>query len=432
MTVKSRAQVEVREDGFTMIELVVALSIFFIVIAPMAAVFYSSIRTAGVASHRTDGAAIASREIEALRAVPYTQVGFYADQPGYVNKFESLDTVTLGATSPATGNLVPQMQPETPDPNAATGYAPDPNPANANSVVLGNVKFTISRYIVWATAQDPATTYTQAYKRLTVIVTWSDQASALHQVRQDSLLYPGGQGPYSGAAGGPTTTTTTTAPQPPVISLVSVTTPPDPAGQTQLALIWSQTSGGTVTSYTIKYSTDPAMPAGNFTTIAEPPSVTSFTVTGLTANTTYWFVVIANVESSPQTSNELSGKTNSAGATCTLGGLNVAGATTLSTTGTILANGNKMSEDLTLSWSTTGTCTDGYNVHATDPTNSTDPGSPYTLTGSAGAYSGSVPSSGQHGWAIGLHTFTVWDTTTNKATTVVKTFKVCTHGASSC
>ena len=35
-------------------------------------------------------------------------------------------------------------------------------------------------------------------------------------------------------------------------------------------------------------------------------------------------------------------------------------------------------------------------------------------------------------WAIGTHTFTVWDTTTNAATTAVKTFKICANGVASC
>jgi hypothetical protein len=110
----------------------------------------------------------------------------------------------------------------------------------------------------------------------------------------------------------------------------------------------------------------------------------------------------------------------------------VTGATSLSTTGSILGNGGKMSENLTLSWTTTGNCPHAYQVVATDPTNAADPGSPYALVGSSGSYGQTVSSSGDHGWAVGLHTFTVWDATNNKATNVVKTFKVCVHGAASC
>jgi len=92
-----------------------------------------------------------------------------------------------------------------------------------------------------------------------------------------------------------------------------------------------------------------------------------------------------------------------------------------------------MSENLTLGFSTTGTCTDTYTVKAVDPTAAADQGSPYTLTANgSGSYSASVLSLGQTGWSVGVHTFTIWDITANAATTAVKTFKVCAVGSASC
>jgi hypothetical protein len=110
----------------------------------------------------------------------------------------------------------------------------------------------------------------------------------------------------------------------------------------------------------------------------------------------------------------------------------VTGATTLSTTGTILQNNGKVGENLALSWTTTGSCPHSYAVYAVDPSNSPDENSPYALTANAGTYTATVNSSGSKNWAIGLHTFTVWDTTNNKATTVVKTFKICAKTATTC
>src|SRR4051812_49527529 len=114
------------ESGFTIVEIVVAMAVLAMVMAPLASVFWSAMRTAGAAAHRTDGSSIASREIEGMRAVPYSQVGFFADQPGVAATFEGLTTVSLGGTSPSSGPSVPHMQPQTPDPSAATGFAPDP------------------------------------------------------------------------------------------------------------------------------------------------------------------------------------------------------------------------------------------------------------------------------------------------------------------
>src|SRR4051794_4388199 len=128
-----RVQTSNDEGGFTIIELVAALGILSIVAASLAGVFWSAIRTAGNATHRSDAAAIASREIESMRSFRYADIGFYADQaPGYAATFtdpdtgQVLNTVTLGTTTP-TGSPS-NIQPVTPDPNAATTYDPDPDP----------------------------------------------------------------------------------------------------------------------------------------------------------------------------------------------------------------------------------------------------------------------------------------------------------------
>jgi prepilin-type N-terminal cleavage/methylation domain-containing protein len=426
---------EDRQDGFTIVEVVVAIAILAAVAAPLAGGFWASIRTAGAAAHRTDGSAIASREIEGMRAVPYAQVGFYSDQPGYTPTFESFSTVTFGSTSPASGLLIPQIQPETPDPSAAAGYAPDPNPANASRIVQGGVSFSVTRYIVTINAQDASTTYTNAYKRLTVKVSWSDQAGS-HEVREDSVLYPGGLGKYQDPSATTTTTTTTSPPVNPIAPVLSaITGLPDPAGETQVPLTWSQPGGGAaVTSYSIEYSTNSSFPAGNFSVISGLPGTkTNQTVTNLTANATYYFEIIAYAGANSATSNVQSFATLPDPAlTCNLGQLNVTGASSLSTTGTILQKNGKMSEDLALSWTTTGPCTHSYNVVGLDPTLSADPSSPYALMGSAGTFNATVFSSGSKSWGVGLHTFKIWDLTTNSATSVVKTFKVCVWGSASC
>jgi len=426
------------ESGFTIIELVVSMALLAIVAAPLAGVFWSAIRTAGSAAHRTDGASVASREIEAMRAVPYGQVGFYDDQnpslpPGALS---GTTIVSLGATSPAPGSPgSPLIQPLTPDPNAASGYAPDPDPNNANPVTYGGVRFNVQRFVVWANAKDPTQNYSNAYKKLTVIVTWTDQAGS-HTARQDSLLYPGGLGIYAGPDGGPGASTTTTAPvftpATPVLADIVPFTPPNDENQVQLN--WTQPpGGGQVTSYAIEYSTSSSFPAGNFTAINPlPPTLRSFTVTNLTPATTYYFEVIAYANTDSSTSLWKSITTAApSGIACTLGSLNIAGANSLSTTGTILKSNGQLSENLTLSWTTSGPCTDSYEVHASDPLGSTDPGSPYALGGGAGVYSGVINNNSKN-WAIGVHTFNVWDVTTSKPTPVVKTFKVCASGVPSC
>ena len=424
------------ERGFTIIELTVALGLLAIVSAALAPVFWSAIRTASIANHRTDGASIASREIEGMRAVPYAQVGFYQDQPGYVTSFEGFTTVSLGGSSPASGANVPEMQPLTPDPQAANNFAPDPDPTNAQAITQGNRSFSVKRYVVWVDAKDASTTYTQAYKRLTTIVTWTDVVGP-HTVREDSVLYPGGQGPYGGPEGQGLATTSTTAPANPAPvtpSLDAVNQLADPQGETQLQVVWSQSgTGGTTTSFSVEYSTDPSFPVGNFTIVNNLASnVNSLTVTSLSPNTQYFFEVIAYGPGGSSSSAVKDGTTRPVpGPSCTPGVLIVAGATSKSTTGTYLSKNGKMTENLTLTFSTSGTC-GAYFVVGTSPSLTTDPGSPYTLTQNGNTYTATIPSSGSKSWGVGLHRFTVWDSGTGSATTVVKSFQVCTSSATSC
>lgn len=408
-----------RESGFTVIELCVALAVLAVVAAGMIPVFWTSLRTAAVANHRTAGAAIASREMEGMRSIPYASVGFYSDQLGYAADFEGHDTVLLGATAPVPALIEPQ---------------------DATPEMQRGVAYTIQRKIVWIDADDGASTYADAYKQLTTIVTWTDAAGP-HTVRQDSILYPGGQGQYAGPKGvsSATTTTTTVSLTPTTPVLAAATVPADPDGRTEVDLTWSQPAGGaSVTSYTVEYSTSASFAAGATNAISGlPASATSHPVTALSSSTTYYFRVTAVASATSAVSNQLSATTLAQPvATCVIGALTVTGASTLSTTGSILKkHGNKseMPENLTLGFQTTGPCTDSYQVRAVSPSNTTDPSSPYALTANgSGSYSGSVPSNGQQGWSVGLHSFTVWNVTTNTATTAVKTFKVCAIGSTTC
>jgi prepilin-type N-terminal cleavage/methylation domain-containing protein len=408
-----------RQGGFTIIELVVALGILALVAAGIAPVFWTAMKTAGVANHRTAGAAIASREMEGMRSVAYDSVGFYESQTGYTSEFDGLETVTLGATAPVPALIEPQ---------------------DATPEVQRNVSYTIQRRIVWIDAADDSSTYDDAYKRLTTIVTWSDAAGP-HEVRQDSILYPGGLGEYAGAKGASsvTTTSTTSALAPVAPALAAAVVPADPAGRTEIDLAWSQPSGGApITGYTVEYSTDSSFSAGTTNAISGlPASATSHPITALSSSTTYYFRVTAVASGQTAVSNEVSATTLAQPVTtCVIGGLTVTGAEKLSTTGTILkkqGGKNVMSENLTLGFQTTGPCTDAYQVRGVSPSGTTDPGSPYALIANgSGSYSGSVASNGQQGWSVGLHAFTVWNVTTNAATAAVKTFKVCAFGSKTC
>ena len=352
------------DGGFTIIELTVALGLLMIVSASLAPVFYAAVRAAGTAEHRTDAASLASREIERMRAVAYAAVGFYGDQYGYPaggkdTLLGNADVVTLGSVSSAANP--PLLQPATPDPSA--GGLSDPDPANGQPVVLGHVSFSVARHIVWVNAKDSAATYAGAYKQLTVIVGWSDTAGT-HSVRQDSILYPGGQGKYAGPEGVATSTTTTVpAVPPPAPNLGSI---PNPTADASLSLSWSMSSTAGVTKLVIEYDTNAGL-TNPVVTPDQPATETSFTLTGLSPNTTYFVAVVAYSAGGSTMSNVRSQTTLSAAGGCTFGPLTVQGATALSTTGTKLTKSGKMSENLKFSFTTTGSCTHPYKVVGTAP-----------------------------------------------------------------
>jgi prepilin-type N-terminal cleavage/methylation domain-containing protein len=433
------------QAGFTLIELVIALGLMAIIAASLSGVFYAALKTAGASAHRSDAASIASREVEAMRSFQYADIGFYADQTGYVGTFtdpdtsQTLTTVTLGSTTPS-GDPA-NIQPETPDASAATNFDPDPDPTNAQPIVQGGVTYSVQRYVGWANAEDASTTYDKAYKRTLVFVTWADQAGS-HTIHQDSIVYPGGQGKYVGPEGVASSTTTSTTvnltPGQPTLAPITV------AGSGSLSLSWTApSSGAAVTSYTVEYSTDPTIPSTNFTPIGPlAASQTTLTLVGLSDSTTYYVEVIAsNGTNAGQPSAKQSATTPAPPPTCTFGPLSVADAKTKSGTGTILTKQGKMTANLALNWSTSGTGTDGaghdcgdsFQVRSVNSGGGADPQNNTILNSSGGgAYNANVNSQAKSGWATGVHAFTVWDVSTNSSTSVVKTFTVCAFGAATC
>src|SRR5688500_584496 len=97
------------DEGFTIIEVVASLGIIAVAFAALTTVFWAGLRTAGVSSVRSRGVAVATKETEAIRAVPYDEIGFFGDQTGYLSSFEGAPTVTLAAATPA--GVTPRIAP---------------------------------------------------------------------------------------------------------------------------------------------------------------------------------------------------------------------------------------------------------------------------------------------------------------------------------
>jgi hypothetical protein len=215
-----------------------------------------------VSNHRSQGASIAQRSVEALRSIPYDQLGFSPSQPGFTSQYVR-GSVTYNTVQVTT----PQVSPA------------------ASTSTAGGETFTVRRYLYWV---DQASTFTQAYKQATVDVSWTDDVGP-HSVSHDTIIYPGSLGPYKGVQGG---STTTTAPAgAPFAPDLTNATPAAAAPATSMDLAWTPATGGPViVAWVVQYSTN------NFTSsssLSPNPiaSMSTATVTGLQSSTVYQFRV---------------------------------------------------------------------------------------------------------------------------------------------
>jgi hypothetical protein len=395
-----------------MVEMVIAISLIVVAFVPLTSVFWSGFKLAGSSSHRTDAFSMSGREIESLHADPYTLVGFYDDQSA--TAWNGQAAVSLGSCSTT----------------CAQPFAPLILPTG--TAVVAGVTYSIARYIYWANAQGlsggmTSTTFAQAYKATTVTVSWNDVAGR-HSVEQDSVIYPGGQGAYSGPGGSSATTTTTVpviAPGTPTLAL-AVPQPVSPLNQQQIDLtIGGPTTGGAVAAYFVQWST-----ASSFAAPAQspqlPPTSTTYSAQGLASGTAYYLRIFAS-NAAGQSGYSLSVTATTASASvattvavattvpstttttlpCNLGGFTV---TTGVTGKTYLDNKGVMTENLGLNLAVNGSCASVATVQAVlHGTTTADPGSPFTLAGPSGGgqWSVTIGSNGQSNWTVGIHDLSI-------------------------
>jgi prepilin-type N-terminal cleavage/methylation domain-containing protein len=429
-------------SGFTLLELLIAMSLIIIAVIPLTNVIWSGLRTSATSSHRTDAFAIAARETESLHADPYALVGFYSDQVAI--PWRSNPTVLIGSCSTSC------LQP----------FAP--LILQAATAAIAGVTYSIARYVYWAEAQgvnngSTSTTFAQAYKATTITVSWID-VTGHHSLQQDSIVYPGGLGLYSGPGGSSAPTTSTTAPPlapgPPSITVADVQ-PPSPQDQQEIDLsIVAPTGGGAVAAYFVQWSTDLIFPAPAQSPQL-PPTSTSYAVQGLATGTTYFLRIFAgNATGQSAYSSVVSASTAPAVAVttttaplvtlppvtippltlppvtlppvtlppvttttvpptttttvpCTLGAFTI----TTSTTGkTYLNKSGTMSENVILNLTVNAPCPWLASVVSVlHGTLTADPASPYVLFGlpTGGQWSATISSSGQSGWSVGTHDMTI-------------------------
>ena len=266
-----------KDDGFTLIEVIVATFVLIVVVAATGPLFFGAMRLTGVTDQRSQATNLAVQANEQMRALPYTEVGFYATPAGCTGS----SPVTLTAAGPL--DTLPTFS------------------------TVGKTTYTFLRCAYWASSSMAGTA--GAYKQTVVKVSWSTTGGPL-SVTETSALYPG------------TNTTPTTSPAPsttiaaPPVQAVTASAVDDTTNPTTAVDVsWTAPVGGTPPSYYLVYYTTYS-PTGDISASTNPFSVspkiggTSWVAT-VGPGATYYFqvVAVASDGTSSPASNTTSGST---------------------------------------------------------------------------------------------------------------------------
>ncbi|MGN6331126.1 MAG: prepilin-type N-terminal cleavage/methylation domain-containing protein [Motilibacteraceae bacterium] len=179
-----------RDEGFTLVETVLAMAITFVVMAVLLVAFVSTLSTVTLSKQRQTATALATHVMEELRALPYATV-----TAGLKNTDTSGDPNISGSTfSPTVGGISGETLV-----TYATGADQSPLYPHRTTETVDGVNYTVGTYVTRAGTANPA-------YNLTVLVSWSSNVTkgATKTVVQRSTSYsPSGclssaTHPYSG------------------------------------------------------------------------------------------------------------------------------------------------------------------------------------------------------------------------------------------
>lgn len=198
------------EEGFTLIELTVAMSLLAVVLVGFAAAMYGGMSAWAASRQRSAFVEIANAEMETMRALPYDIVG--------VNK-----TIDVVPTTPGWTAAYPSEKRQSRDLVDVTsvdtaGRAPLSVTTVTTSPVRGvPLPYTVRRWVSWT---DVTGGTGHVFKRLEVQIDWTENNERARSLTLTSVLYPGGQG--SGGANTLPVASFTVAPGTAVTALQSV------------------------------------------------------------------------------------------------------------------------------------------------------------------------------------------------------------------
>lgn len=357
------------ERGFSIVELIVTAAVIAAGLFGLMGVFLGSLTASASADARTSAAGIATTELEALRAIPYRDLGFETTAAGYVSTFEGATTVTVAASRAQTTPI-------------------------GTAVLAKGISFAVRRHVVWGASRTQATGYDNAFKRVVALVTWTDKSGS-HIVRQDSAIYPGGLGPQVAS----TTTSSSVAPVLSAPTCNSVTRNATYPSR-QLDLAWTRNGVQPISWEIQRRNSRDGVTLAVTETNSLPAGTTTWSASGLTPDSTYTFEIrgLSGASASPWTSCPAT-STAAAASACT----QLQGSATPSRVSRQNKNSTYLKQAVTLSLNTSGTCNTLTVQFAPSRTTTYT----RTLNGTNGTYSLTIGAT-EYAWATGNHIFRVY------------------------
>lgn len=239
------------DDGFTLIEMIVALTILAVALLSLAYGIFGGMNVLQAGRHQTSFLELANAEAEAIRALNYDEAGVNSDDSALVPVVDP-DAHYLYGGVDAGGNPIYQFNGRDAvviDPPAAA-TPPAIEVVTTSPVSNRPVPYTIKRWVTWT---DPTGGTSRRFKRIDVTIEWNEAGGRARSVSYNTLYYPGNLGPVEEQ---PPTASFTPSPSSGFAGSTSfnfAATASDPNGFAITSYAWDFGDGGTAAGSTVSH-----------------------------------------------------------------------------------------------------------------------------------------------------------------------------------
>lgn len=287
------------QEGFTMIELMVALLIIMIALVPFVALMISGITITQANANRIEALNVITSTLESTTAIPYDLVGYYEDEFSTSNPYyPATNSVAMSyfnqvfGTNYLPGTTYPYTVPsgqQTVDlgTTACTSNCSSVTPASDliqpyRVYKVGNLKVHVFTVVTWQNTV-PINDNSQgscAYIAVTVIGYWSNWTN---NASKSTFVDPGGNNPnsFSGSGSCSSAATLASTPPPAPLNVTASQNPNQTEASTTMVVSWQEIVNSTQSPpgyFVIQYSVDPTFTTSSETTPILP--VDSPTING--------------------------------------------------------------------------------------------------------------------------------------------------------